>query len=47
MGAGAAAVMAGAGPPSTPLFAHAKGVDADLRRHDEAAGRMVNVIAEW
>jgi hypothetical protein len=26
--------MAVAGPPSTPLFVHAKGVDADLGRHD-------------
>jgi chaperone required for assembly of F1-ATPase len=33
----AAAVMAGEGPPSTPLFAQAEGVDADLRRHDGAA----------
>jgi hypothetical protein len=28
-------VMAGEGPPSMPLFSHVKGVDADLRRHDE------------
>jgi hypothetical protein len=27
-------VMAGAGPPSTPLFPRVKAVDADLRRHD-------------
>ena len=31
------AVMAGAGPPPTPLFTQGKGVDADLGRHDEAA----------
>jgi hypothetical protein len=30
-------VMAGEGPPSTLLFVRAKGVDADLRRHDGAA----------
>jgi len=29
--------MAGEGPPSTPLFTLRKGVDADLRRHDEVA----------
>jgi len=29
-----AAVMAGEGPPSTPLVGTAKGVDADLHRHD-------------
>ena len=29
--------MAGEGPPSTPLFTQGKGVDADLRRHDDAA----------
>jgi hypothetical protein len=33
----ASTVMAGEGPPSTPSFPAAKGVDADLRRHDEAA----------
>jgi hypothetical protein len=36
MGAVAAAVMTGEGPPSTPLVAHA-GMDADLHRHDGAA----------
>ncbi len=37
MGTGGLFVMAGAGPPSTPLSERAKGVDADLRRHDGAA----------
>lgn len=31
------AVMAGVGPPSTPLFAQAEGVEADHCRHEEAA----------
>jgi hypothetical protein len=30
-------VMAGAGPPSTPVFVHAEGVEAGLRRHDDVA----------
>ena len=37
LGTVAAIVMAGAGAPSTPLPFQTKGVDADLRRHDEAA----------
>jgi len=35
----AAAVMAGAGAPSTPSYAQANGVEAGLRRHDGAAHR--------
>jgi hypothetical protein len=33
----ASTVMAGSDPPFTPLFGQAKGVNADLRRDDEAA----------
>jgi hypothetical protein len=32
---GLSTVMAGAGPPSMPLLIRRKGLDADLRRHDE------------
>jgi hypothetical protein len=37
----------GLGPPSTPLSSHVKGMDADLRRHDERGRRRVNDNADW
>jgi hypothetical protein len=39
MGTGGLCVMAGGGPPSTPLSERAKGADAKLRLHDGGARR--------
>jgi hypothetical protein len=39
--------MVAGGPPSTPLFGQAQGVDTGMRRHDRLSLPRVKLKADW